>query len=640
MQFKHPELLWGLLFLLIPIIIHLFQLRKFKRTAFTNVAMLQKAVSESRKSSSLKKWLLLAARLGLIGCIVLAFAQPFLANESAIKPEETVIYLDNSFSMEGQFDQQTLLERAVQGIVQHIRDNSNVSLFTNEQTFKNINANSLKNELLSLGYSHKQLQLNEVLTKATTLFSGSENTENHIIVISDFQKRFLEGYRSDSTNAQLHLVKLEHNKNTNVSIDSVYVAGNLNEEMTLRVLVGGLETGQNMPISLLNGNRLIAKSAVEGTAGKTSEMEFSIPATASIKGKVWLQDNALGYDNSFYFNVDNQERINVLAIGEANADFLKKIYTDDDFSFSNFRLNELNYSLVEKQNLIVLNELEQLPNSLVTVLKAFVDNGGSLLLIPHKEAIPETYNALLRTMGTMLYQNIRNSEQKISSINFEHPVFENVFEKEVTNFDYPEVRSYFGLNTQGSTAIGFTNGAPFLTKQGNAYIFSAALNDLNSNFKEDPLIVPTLYNIAKLSLKLPRLYQSIGTPTNVDIATQLEKDKIVTISGAASEFIPLQKAFSNRLRLTFDNLPQKDGTYAVRNDQDTLQHLSFNYPRTESNLEFPGLETVFQNKVYNNIPTLFKELDDSNAITDYWKWFVIFAIIFALSELLIQKVFA
>lgn len=640
MQFKHPELLWGLLFLIIPIIIHLFRLRKFKRTAFTNVAMLQKAVSESRKSSSIKKWLLLAARLGLISCIVLAFAQPFLANEHAVKPEETVIYLDNSFSMEGQFEQQTLLERAVQGIVQHIGNNSNISLFTNEQTFKNIDANSLKNELLSLGYSHKQLHLNEVLTKAGTLFSGSGNTENHIMVISDFQKRFLEGYGSDSTDAQLHLVKLEHDKKTNVSIDSVYVTGTLNEEMTLRVLVRGLEPGQNMPISLLNGNRLIAKSAVEGTEGKTSELEFSIAAKEPIKGKVWLQDNALGYDNSFYFNVDNQELINVLAIGEADADFLKKIYTEDDFAFSNFRLNELNYSLIEKQNLIILNELEQLPNSLVTVLKAFMDKGGSLLLIPHKEAIPETYNAMLRTMGTIAFQELQNSEQKISSINFEHPVFENVFEKKVTNFDYPEVKSYHSLSTQGSAAIRFTNGSPFLTKQGNVYIFTAAINDLNSNFKVDPLIVPTLYNIAKLSLKLPKLYQFIGAPTNVDIATQLEKDKIVTISGTESEFIPLQKAFSNRLRLTFDNLPQKDGTYAVRNDRDTLQHLSFNYPRTESNLEFPGLETIFQNKVYDNIPMLFKELDDSNSITDYWKWFVIFAIIFALSELLIQKVFA
>ena len=42
MLFKHPELLWALLLLLIPIFIHLFQLRRFKKTPFTNVKILKK----------------------------------------------------------------------------------------------------------------------------------------------------------------------------------------------------------------------------------------------------------------------------------------------------------------------------------------------------------------------------------------------------------------------------------------------------------------------------------------------------------------------------------------------------------------------------------------------------------------------
>jgi hypothetical protein len=45
MQFKHPEILWALLLLLIPIIVHLFELRRFKKTPFTNVKMLQKVVA-------------------------------------------------------------------------------------------------------------------------------------------------------------------------------------------------------------------------------------------------------------------------------------------------------------------------------------------------------------------------------------------------------------------------------------------------------------------------------------------------------------------------------------------------------------------------------------------------------------------
>ena len=81
MLFKHPELLWALFLLIIPIFIHLFQLRKFKKTPFTNVKFLQKVVSESRRSNTLKKWLLLVTRMLLFTALILAFAQPFFANE-------------------------------------------------------------------------------------------------------------------------------------------------------------------------------------------------------------------------------------------------------------------------------------------------------------------------------------------------------------------------------------------------------------------------------------------------------------------------------------------------------------------------------------------------------------------------------
>ncbi len=41
MQFKNPEILYFLFLLLIPILIHLFHLQKFKKVAFTNVKFLK-----------------------------------------------------------------------------------------------------------------------------------------------------------------------------------------------------------------------------------------------------------------------------------------------------------------------------------------------------------------------------------------------------------------------------------------------------------------------------------------------------------------------------------------------------------------------------------------------------------------------
>lgn len=72
MQFKHPEILYFLAFLLIPILVHLFQLQRFVKVPFTNVAFLQKLVLQTRKSSRIKKWLILATRLLLLTALIFA----------------------------------------------------------------------------------------------------------------------------------------------------------------------------------------------------------------------------------------------------------------------------------------------------------------------------------------------------------------------------------------------------------------------------------------------------------------------------------------------------------------------------------------------------------------------------------------
>ncbi len=140
MQFKYPELLWAFFLLLIPIFIHFFQLRRFEKTPFTNVKLLQKVIAESRKSNTLKKWLLLFTRLSLFSVLILAFARPFLANTTALAEKETVVYLDNSFSMWAKDVDGTLIHTAVQDLLKAIPPGKTFSLFTNSGEYKDVQA--------------------------------------------------------------------------------------------------------------------------------------------------------------------------------------------------------------------------------------------------------------------------------------------------------------------------------------------------------------------------------------------------------------------------------------------------------------------------------------------------------------------
>jgi len=276
MQFKHPELLWALFLLLIPIIIHLFQLRRFKKTPFTNVKLLKSIVSKSRKSSTLKKWLLLFSRLGLLTGLILAFAQPFNANERAVKEKENNFYLDNSFSMQAKTANATLFQNTVQEFIKHVPKNQKFNLFTNDNTFLDVEINDIKNTLLELQPSSKQLSLKEVIFKANTLYKNDNTTDKNTIIISDFQQRLGKFPKDSSSNVSLHYINPLKEKINNIAIDSIYIKTSQNNNMDLVALISANYTLETTPISLYNGNKLIAKTAANFDKSNKAVVQFSL----------------------------------------------------------------------------------------------------------------------------------------------------------------------------------------------------------------------------------------------------------------------------------------------------------------------------------------------------------------------------
>ena len=637
MQFKHPEILWALFLLIIPILIHLFQLRRFTRTPFTNVAMLQKVVSESRKSNTLKKWLLLFTRLLLLAAIILAFAQPFSSSNTALQEKETVVYLDDSFSMQAKNNGISLLEKAVQDIVKNIDGERTFSLFTNERTFANVKLSDVQNSLLSLPYSYKQLNLDEIGLKANSLFSSNNGTVKNLIVLSDFQERISEGNIQLDTTIRTHFVPMEPKEVGNISIDSVFVQEGLNDQNTLKVFLSGGTTDNPLPISLFNDNELIAKTAAKFNSDGSAEVEFTIPANQRLNGRLSIMDNALGYDNRFYFNINDKKKVKVLAISESDSDYLDRLFRDEEFEFQKYGLAQLDYSVLDEQNVVVLDNLTSIPNSLQNVLRTFKNEGGSLIIVPASTADVASYNSLLSAWsGTQLTQKVV-SETRLTQITFDHPLYRNVFEQRVTNFQYPFVKAYYNVQTSLPIALAMDGGNPFLLGDDGFYVFTVPLELENSNFINSPLIVPTFYNMAQSSLQQSRPYQTIGETSVVDVPAEMGNDEILKVSKEGYEFIPLQQNFPNRVRLTFDQNPTEDGIYGIIQNQQLLQNISFNYPRTESQLKYLDLGSLENVNTMDSIPELFEYLKAENDIAAYWKWFVILALLLALIEVLIQK---
>ncbi|MEW2921976.1 BatA domain-containing protein [Muricauda sp. ANG21] len=637
MQFKHPEILWALALLVIPVLIHLFQLRRYKKTPFTNVAMLQKVVSESRKSNSLKKWLLLLTRLLLLAAIIIAFAQPFSSTETALKEKEAVVYLDDSFSMQAKTNGLSLLEKAVQELIRNIDAETVFSLFTNESTYTNVTIKDIQNILLSLPYSHKQLNLEEIRLKAATLFSKSNSSVKNLILISDFQQRTASNNSTADSLLNTFLVSVQPREAQNVSIDSIYLEDEISEQPRLIVLLSGGSEEQNLPISLFNTDTLIAKSAAKFNSNGIAEVVFSIPGNQKINGRLSITENGLSYDNRFYFNINEREKIKVLAISASENDYLERLYPDTEFEFQKFPLNQLDYSALDEQNVVVLDHLQSIPNSLQNVLRTFKDNGGTLIVVPSNESDLTSYNSFLSAFSPLQFTEKVASNTKVTSISFNHPLYQNVFEKEVTNFQYPTVKEYFKVQSRMSKILALEGNDAFLVGNDGFYMFTASLETDNSNFKNSPLIVPTFYNMATSSLQVSDIYHTLGEISTVDVSTNLGSDEILNVSKTDYDFIPLQQTYPNRVRLTFDEDPTSDGIYTINQEGQALQNISFNYPRAESKLNYLDVESIPNSNTQDSIASLFEYLETESNITAYWKWFVILALLLALTEVIIQK---
>lgn len=637
MLFKHPELLWALFLLLIPIFIHLFQLRRFKKTPFTNVKLLQKVVSESRRSNSLKKWLLLCTRILLLAVLILAFAQPFFANKSALKEKETVIYLDDSFSMQAKTDNGTLLADAVQNLLKVIPEDHTFNLFTNTKVFKDVTLKDIQNDLLMLDYTSEQMRLNDIYLKAKTLFSENHATLKNSIIISDFQQRMADNTIDSVTSIQNHLVQLTANKLENISIDSLYIGASNSENIDLTAILSTNGEIENIPVSIFNDEKLIAKTSANFTNTKKAKVTFSIRANKTIKGKIEISDSGLSYDNQLYFNIDTKEKIKVLAIGNENSTYLKRIFTNDEFQFSNLDLKNLNYGDLDNQNFIILNELKSIPNALVTAIRSFTNNGGNLTLVPATNIDLNSYNVLASNYFSTTYTQKQNIKSNITGISFSHPLYKNVFEKNVTNFQYPSVNQYFRVKTNAPNILSLQDNAPFLLGNDKIFLFTASLSNENSNYKNSPLIVPTFYNMGVNSLKLPRLYTVIRGSSTIDIPLKLPKDNILKVAKDEYEFIPQQQSFANKVTLTFDENPSADGIYSILSQNKSLKNISFNYERKESDLNYLDLSDLSTSTKKASISAVFQEIEKDNAVNELWKWFVILALLFMIVEVLIQK---
>ena len=642
MKFQNPEILYFLALLIIPILVHLFQLQRFVKVPFTNVAFLQKLALQTRKSSRLKKWLILATRtLGLLA-IVFSFSQPYFSSNKSIVKQNNFIYLDNSLSLDSKGEKGNLYKIAVQEIIDNISDKESYSLATNTDYYDDLSSTELKKILLNTKNSASRTEIKDILLKINDKKTNSTKTSNKNIIISDLQNININNFTN--VNSVLSIVKLNSAQKNNLSIDSLYLKEVNGKNATINVIIKNQgEAKNNIPIALFNSQKLLNKQlfSIEKNTKKT--ISFNFQNTTNIEGKIQITfSDIFSFDNTYLFTLNSEQKTNVLSIGKASS-FLSKIYQKKEFNFSNYTVKNLNYNNIAKQQLIILNEIKNFSPTLEKILVDFHKNGGHLVIIPNKDILLNSYNSLFKKLNIGKIDKKRTNNLKITQIHYNHPFFKNVFSKKVANFQYPEINTHYSTSLKNSSKIiSLEDNSSFLqeAKSNTFYLFNSPLEKSSSNFSNSPLIVPVFYNFAKLSLQHSQLYYTINTNNEIDIETKLNKDDILSIVNKETSFIPLQQTYQNKVKLTTKEQPLVADFYNIISKKDTLTTIAYNYPKEESSLNFLDLNQLKDQKnitAYSSIADFFKENNKKNKVTWLWKWFLALAIVSLLLEILILK---
>lgn len=670
MNFLYPGFLFALFAVAIPVIIHLFNFRKFKKVYFTNVAFLKEIKEQTSSKEKLKNLLVLISRVLAIIFLVLAFARPFLPISGKIdqsKGNIISIYLDNSYSMDAVNKEGSLLdeaERKAKEIVKTYQLNDRFQLLTNDFEGKHqrlLNGEEFLQALEEVKISAAGKSLQQVINRQQSIFNGTSNRFAYII--SDFQNGFSgkEAIQTDA-NTNVSLVKLHANDLPNVAVDSLWFLSpvhqaNTTEKLVVQLRNYGDQDAKNVPLKLTINNQQKAISSFNIPAGKTQSdtISYSGLNLGWQKAVVSIKDFPLTFDDelNFSFNVNTNQ--NILGINGSKAGkHIKALYGADNY----FKLTEMfeqniNYSVFGNYSLIVLNELTNPSSGLAQELKTYVANGGAVIIFPNLNTDKQVYSTFLTALNLPAVAELKNSATTVSVIDLKNPLFKGVFESLPQKVDLPQANSYFSYvennNTNKENLLTLPANQLFFARysigNGQIYLSATALNNEVSNFSTHPLFVPLMYKVAFTSVKEQALYyillkENVLESKKIDLAT----NQSLKLVGDGFEIIPEIRNVNGKTLLYVADQVKKAGFYELKKGDSTFSVVAFNDNRSESDMHYATQSDL--QKIFGKQPITFLDSkSDSitsavaakNNGTELWKLCLILSIVFLAIEILLIR---
>lgn len=687
MIFLNPAVLFGLLASSIPILIHLFNLKKLKKIEFSTLAFLKELQKNKIRRIKIKQWILLALRVSIILFIVMAFARPTLRSvqiggtTSAAKTT-AIFILDDTFSMsvvdqKGSYFNQA--KEIIKQILSQLQEGDEVGLILISNPGSEQKVTSDFSEFVKTvdrtDLTDVSGYINAAIVKAAQMIGESKNFNKEIYVLSDFQKNKIENDNVNTnvsellnSGVKLYSIRLSDKTVFNLSIDDLKVNNQIFEKdktvsFSVTVSNHSNQDVKNGVVSLFINNERASQKSFDVNSGQSIEVEMQ--ATPKVTGFIdivaEIESDEIQQDNKRFANIFIPDKIPIGMFYE-NRDDLGFIGialgTDSSsrYELAKNNINQITSKQLEKYKVIILST--NYLNAGFEQINNFLKNGGGLILFPSSDPevakINQFFNRIGLQVNATFVGDIGKTDLKIKfeKSDFNHPVFQNIFQnKEKKNFESPTLNAYYKYAMNGNPIISLLDGSAFLSEfrlgNGKVLLFNVSPVLSWSDFPLKSIFAPLINNsvVYLASLEREKNIYLAGETISVNLKNQ-NISQIKVIRPDRSEEIVNLEDKPDRSFFPYTNTSIV-GNYKFISGKKQFENISVNTDPTESVIEYAtqsDFESYLKKIKFNgNYIPIDKESNISEKIlqarfgSELWRYFVFLAIILALIEMTIAR---
>ena len=671
MRFLYPNMLWGLLALLIPIAVHLFNFRRHKLVYFSNTAVLRNIQQENAKTRKLKYLVTLLMRCLFIAALVLAFAFPYKPEKQvAMDAEDHLvgIYVDNSMSMKGQSQRTTLIEDARQSardLVHKLSPSSRYLLMTNSFEIQNeypMNQEEMLDQLDRMNPDGAPVPMGEVVDRFEMLAKQHGFSTSTLFVYSDFQQNTfdLSAAKAD-TAMQVVVVPMIPEFKTNLYVDSVWlsspiVQSGLANELMVRVVNQGDKEVKGLPVNFTMNGNLAASTTVDLEKNGMAElsMQFVIEEGGEQRCSVGLMDHPITFDDRYDFVLSAKPSLSVVELGTEPTHCALLFEDDEQFRYTLMEPSRFDLGTLAQAQLLIVNETAKLNETLQQALLDAVSAGASLMVFPNLDD-PNANVYLFEKLGLRPVEVDTNSTA-VEDLALQHTFFRDMVLDMPQFPDLPKVKQHMRLKSNGipTPLLTLKNGDPLMLSatvgKGQAFVMATALSPAWSDLADNALFVPMMVKAAFLGGKMDRIAYTIGKDKMLvlsDLNLEGDRQFIFANPDRSFELMPASEVRNGKVYLYLnDNLPEAGFHDLLVND--TLNRVTaWNESRVESRMDFADRDVIEPQwtKAGFNVAAILDTSDFASADlveamahqSAQWKWFALIALLALLGEIAVLR---